>query len=83
MYAAAYKVDNLISTIDYNNAQIDGSTDDVLAMGDLRAKWEAFGWHVLEMNGNVIQEVIETLHEAQSLAGNGKPIMIIMKTEMG
>lgn len=83
MYAAAKKVDNLISTIDYNNAQIDGSTDDVLAMGDLRAKWEAFGWHVLEMNGNVIQEVIETMHEAQSLAGNGKPIMIIMKTEMG
>lgn len=83
MYAAANNVDNLISAIDYNNAQIDGSTDDVCAMGDLRLKWEAFGWEVLECDGNVMEELIETIHQAQSKTGNGKPIMIIMKTEMG
>jgi transketolase len=83
MYAAAKKVDNIISTIDLNGQQIDGSTDNVLAMGDLRAKWEAFGWDVLSMNGNRIEEVVKTLHLAKTHTGKGKPVMIIMKTEMG
>ena len=84
MYAAAYKVDNLISTVDLNGQQIDGSTDHVLNMGDLKAKWEAFGWHVLSIkNGNKIPEILETLAHAKTLTGKGKPIMILMKTEMG
>lgn len=84
MYAAAYKVDNLISTVDLNGQQIDGSTDQVLHLGDLKAKWEAFGWHVLSIkNGNSIPEILETLAQAKTLTGKGKPIMILMKTEMG
>ncbi len=83
MYAAAKKVDNIISTVDLNGQQIDGSTDNVLAMGDLKAKWEAFGWDVLSMNGNRLLEVIETLHNAKKHTGKGKPVMILMKTEMG
>lgn len=84
MYAAAYKVDNLISTVDLNGQQIDGSTDHVLNMGDLKAKWEAFGWHVLSIkNGNNVPEILETLAHAKTLTGKGKPIMILMKTEMG
>lgn len=84
MYAAAYKVDNLISTVDLNGQQIDGSTDQVLHLGDLKAKWEAFGWHVLSIkNGNNIPEILETLAQAKTLTGKGKPIMILMKTEMG
>lgn len=83
MYAAAKKVDNLIATVDANGRQIDGDTDKVLPMGSLRAKWEAFGWEVLEMNGNVIGEVVTTLNLAKSKTGAGKPIMILMKTEMG
>lgn len=83
MFAAANKVDNLISTIDLNGQQIDGPTDKVLNMGDLRAKWEAFGWTVLAMNGNDIEEVITTLKHAKTLTGKGKPIMILMHTVMG
>ncbi len=83
MYAAAKKVDNLISTIDYNGQQIDGSTDHVLAMGDMNAKWEAFGWKTLTMNGNDMDDVTKTLRHAQTLTGKGQPIMIIMKTIMG
>jgi transketolase len=83
MYASAKKVDNIISTIDMNGQQIDGSTDDVLAMGSLKAKWEAFGWDVLEMNGNNIVEVIETLKIAKTHTGKGKPVMILMTTIMG
>lgn len=83
MFAAANKVDNLISAIDLNGQQIDGPTDKVLNMGDLRAKWEAFGWTVLEMDGNNIEEVVATLKHAQSLTGQGKPIMILMHTVMG
>ncbi|HXB11251.1 MAG TPA: transketolase [Bacteroidia bacterium] len=83
MYAAAKKVDNLISTIDVNNAQIDGKTTDVLDLGDLKAKWIAFGWDVLEMNGNDIEEVIATMKIAQQHTGKGKPVMILMKTDMG
>lgn len=84
MYAAAYKVDNLISTVDMNGQQIDGSTDHVLNMGDLKAKWEAFGWRVLSVkNGNNLSELLDTLAQAKTFVGKGKPIMILMKTEMG
>jgi transketolase len=83
MFAAHHKVDNIISTIDYNNRQIDGDVSDVLSLGDLKGKWSAFGWDVLEMNGNDLEEVISTIKEAQSRTGKGKPVMIVMKTEMG
>lgn len=83
MYASAKKVDNLISAIDYNGKQIDGDTEDVLSLGDIKAKWLAFGWEVLEMDGNNMNDVVLTLNKAKSMTGNGKPIMIIMKTEMG
>ena len=83
MFAAGKKIDNLISTIDYNNAQIDGTTEDVMPLGDLKAKWTAFGWDVLEMNGNNIEEVIATIKKAQQHCGKGKPVMIIMTTKMG
>jgi len=83
MYAAGNKVDNIISTIDYNHKQIDGDIDDVLPLGDLRHKWESFGWHVLEMNGHDMIDILSTMAEAKEQTGNGKPIMIIMKTEMG
>ena len=83
MYAAGNNVDNLISCIDYNHKQIDGDIDDVLPLGNLKAKWEAFGWSVIEMEGNDMAKVIEGLTKAKSLTGKGKPVMIIMKTEMG
>ncbi len=83
MFAAANKVDNLISTVDCNGQQIDGSTNEVLPLGDLRAKWESFGWIVFEMNGNNLEEVIATLKKAKQYTGKGKPIVILMKTEMG
>lgn len=83
MYAAGNNVDNLISTVDYNHKQIDGDIDDVLPLGNLRAKFEAFGWMVLETNGNNLESIINTLQEAKNKTGQGKPIMIIMKTEMG
>jgi transketolase len=83
MYASAKKVDNLISAIDYNGKQIDGDTEDVLSLGDVKAKWLAFGWEVLEMDGNNMNDVVLTLNKAKSMTGKGKPIMIIMKTEMG
>lgn len=83
MYAPHNKVDNIIATVDYNNAQIDGPTDQVLSLGDLRAKWEAFGWDVMEMQGNDMESVIESLEEAKSKTGKGKPIVILMHTEMG
>src|SRR5690606_447327 len=83
MYAAHHKVDNLIATIDVNGQQIDGPVDKIMSLGDLKAKWEAFGWVVQTMNGNRIEEVIGTLENAQRLARNGKPVMNLMKTEMG
>jgi transketolase len=83
MFAPANKVDNLISAIDYNGRQIDGDVKDVLPLGDLRAKWEAFGWDVLETNGNDMAGLIATLDEAKSRTGKGRPIMILMHTEMG
>jgi len=83
MYAAGNNVDNIIATVDYNHKQIDGDIDDVLPMGDLSAKWRAFGWDVLEMDGHNHTEVLETLEKAKSMTGNGKPIVIIMTTAMG
>lgn len=83
MYAAGNKIDNLIATIDNNNKQIDGTTDDVLPLGNLQAKWEAFGWTVLHMQGNQMKDVIKTLAHAKTLCGQKKPIMILMHTEMG
>ena len=83
LYASAKKVDNLISTIDFNGRQIDGDVDDVLSLGNLEKKWNAFGWKTLSCNGNNLQEVIATLETAKSLTGKKQPIMIIMKTEMG
>ena len=84
MYASANKVDNLIATIDLNGQQIDGSTDDVLAMGNVKAKFEAFGWIVLEVEkGNDITSVIEGLNEAKRISGKGQPVCILLKTIMG
>lgn len=83
MSAPHHKVDNLIATVDYNNRQIDGNVSDVLSLGDLRAKWEAFGWLVLEMNGNIIADVLSGLKRAKALCGKGQPVIILMKTEMG
>lgn len=84
MFAAGKKVDNLIATVDLNGKQIDGKTDDVLPMGDIGAKFEAFGWEVMLLkNGNDLKAVIEALSAARALTGKGKPIVIIMHTEMG
>ena len=84
MYAAGKKVDNLIATIDLNEKQIDGPTDVVMPMGDLSAKFIAFGWDILTVeNGNDLTEIIATLKEAKSITGKGKPICILLKTEMG
>lgn len=83
MYAAANKVDNLIATIDYNGRQIDGDLDQVLPLGNLSAKWEAFGWEVLEMDGHNFDAMRSVMDTAISLTGKGKPIVVIMKTEMG
>lgn len=84
MYAAGKKIDNLIATVDLNGQQIDGATDDVLPMGSLKAKFEAFDWDVIELeNGNDMQAVIDALTDAKSRTGKGKPVMILMKTAMG
>ena len=83
MYAPAKGVDNLVAIIDYNKKQIDGSTDDVLNLGDLRAKYESFGWNVLEMNGNDMQEVVDTLNMTRKNAHQGKPQLILAHTFMG
>ncbi|NEN24841.1 transketolase [Cryomorpha ignava] len=83
MYAAANKVDNIISTVDYNGRQIDGDVEDVLDLGDLDNKWTAFGWDVLHSDGNDMTDVLKTLAKAKEHTGKGKPIMIIMRTEMG
>lgn len=83
MFAAAKKVDNLIATVDYNGKQIDGPVEDVLSLGNLKAKWEAFGWDVLEANGNDMNEIVNTLKIAKQHTGKQKPVVILMKTEMG
>ena len=83
MYAPAKGVDNLVAIVDYNKKQIDGSTDDVMNLGDMHAKYEAFGWKVIEMNGNNMQEVVDTLNKARKGAHQGKPQLILAHTEMG
>lgn len=83
IYAAHDKVDNLIATVDYNGRQIDGDVEDVMSLGDLHGKWKAFGWDVMEMEGNDMAAVIAGLKEAKSRTGRGKPVMILMTTEMG
>ncbi|MFK8266280.1 transketolase [Capnocytophaga cynodegmi] len=84
MYAGGKGVDNLIATIDYNKKQIDGSTDNVLPLGDLRAKFEAFGWQVIDIEkGNDITSVLEGMKKAKSLTGKGKPVCVLLHTEMG
>lgn len=84
IFGAHYKVDNIIATIDYNGRQIDGDVDDVMSLGDLEAKWKAFGWEVLIIeDGNDMEQVIEGLKKAQNHIGKCKPIINLMKTEMG
>lgn len=83
MFAHNKNVDNLVSIVDWNGQQIDGPTYKVNDLGNLRQKFEVFGWHTLEMNGNDMDEVVHTLEEAKSLVGKGKPIAIIMRTIMG
>ena len=83
MFAAARKVDNIIALVDYNGQQIDGPVDNVLPLGSLKAKMDAFGWHVFEMNGNDISEIVSTMAAAKAATGKGKPVMILMKTHMG
>ena len=83
MFAAAKKVDNLIAVVDYNGRQIDGDVEDVLSLGNLAQKWIAFGWQVLEMNGHDIDEIKSVMANAQSKLGQGVPVVILMRTEMG
>ena len=83
MFAAHHKVDNLISTIDWNGQQIDGPTAKVMNLGNIREKFEAFGWTTLEMNGNDMDDVVATLEKAKTMLGQGKPIGIMMHTAMG
>jgi len=83
MYAGAKKVDNLIVIVDYNKKQIDGPTDEVMPLGDLKAKFEAFGFKVLEMNGNNMEDILQTINEAKSQTRKGYPVIILMHTEMG
>lgn len=83
MFAGAKKIDNLIATVDYNGKQIDGPVNEVLCLGDLEAKWKSFGWQVLHMDGNNIQQVLQTINKAKEFVGKGMPIVILMKTEMG
>jgi transketolase len=83
LFATQHKIDNLIATVDCNGQQIDGPVDKVMTLGNLRAKWESFGWIVLEMNGNDMADVVKGINEAKSLTGKGKPIALLMKTEMG
>ncbi|TGE28217.1 transketolase [Hymenobacter metallicola] len=83
MYAPHHKVDNLIAIVDRNGQQIDGSTEEIMDLGNLRAKFEAFGWRVLETDGNDLEKLIPTLEEAGKLSGQGQPSIILMDTQMG
>lgn len=83
MFAGSNKVDNLISIIDYNNAQIDGKVDNVLTLGNLKEKFLAFNWEVVEMQGNDMEDCLRGLNDAKSLTKNGKPVVILMHTLMG
>ena len=83
MYAAAKGIDNIVATIDYNGRQIDGDVEDVLSLGNLKQKWQAFGWEVYEMNGHDFDDIKKTFAKIQGELGKGKPIAVLMKTEMG
>jgi transketolase len=83
LFAAHHKVDNLISTVDWNHQQIDGTTDKVMNLGNIRQKFDAFGWKTLETNGNDMDQLLNTLKEARSLTGKGQPVGILMHTIMG
>ena len=83
MFAANNNVDNLIATIDYNGQQIDGAVEDINSLGNLRAKWESFGWSVTECEGNQLSEVISSLENARNTVGKGYPQVVLMKTDMG
>jgi transketolase len=83
MHIGSKNIDNLIAIVDHNKKQIDGPTDEVMPLGKLKDKFEAFGWSVLEMDGNDMGDVVATMKHAKTLAGHGEPIMVIMKTEMG
>ena len=83
MYAAHNKLDNIIATVDVNGRQIDGDTKDIMGFGNLRSKFEAFGWKVMEMSGNNLEDVNDGLSKASVLSGNGQPICVLMSTEMG
>ena len=83
MYAASRGIDNIVATIDYNGRQIDGDVEDVMSLGNLNQKWQAFGWEVHEMNGHNFDSIRDTFNKVSSSLGKGKPIVILMKTEMG
>lgn len=83
MFAGAKHVDNLIATVDFNGKQIDGPTDDVCSLKEISAKFEAFNWHVLQMDGNRMEELVETMKKAKNALFQQKPVVVIMKTEMG
>ena len=83
MYAAHHKLDNIISFVDCNGQQIDGSTDDVMSLGSLRMKWEAFGWHVLECDGHDFNDLDRVMAEARGRRGTGQPTVVLMTTVMG
>ena len=83
LYAAHHKVDNLISFVDWNGQQIDGSVEDVMSLGDLGAKWAAFGWTVLECNGHDLSDLDRAFQEARAAGGQGKPVVVLMRTDMG
>ncbi|SMB98500.1 Transketolase domain protein [Hymenobacter roseosalivarius DSM 11622] len=83
LYAPHRQVDNLIAIVDRNGQQIDGSTKEIMNLGSLRAKFEAFGWRVLETDGNDLEKLIATLEEARQLLGQGQPVMVLMDTQMG
>ena len=83
MFAAHHKVDNVVAVVDWNGQQIDGPNDEVMSLGDLPGKWKSFGWEVLEMDGNDMEQVLSVLAQAKEKTGKGKPVVILMKTAMG
>lgn len=83
MFAAHHKIDNLILTVDWNGQQIDGSNDQVMSLGDLEGKWRTFGWTVIHTEGNDMAKLLEGIKAAKAELGKGKPVVILMKTEMG
>ena len=83
MYAAHHKIDNILSFVDCNGQQIDGSTDDVMSLGDLEGKWSAFGWHVLSCDGHDFEDLQRTIQAGHARRGTGQPTVVLMKTEMG